>query len=514
MSRPRTGTVAWRRNVKTEEPCWHARWTRADGSRTNWVALDPKIPESDRDAAEKCAASFASVAKATTKDGAGETVAAYSTRWLAQRAKGTAKDNGSHLKHHVLPVIGQVSILRLLPADGDALVAALDKKIEAGMSNKTARNVWGTIGRMLRDAAHAKPSTGLRCLEVNPFRDVQPPERSKVKKAKQFLYPNEFLAFVSCPSVPVRWKRNVALATYLGERDGEQRAHRWPHIDLEHGIANVCETTSKGETREGTKTDAPRRVPIPAALLPLLEEMHEASGGEGLVCRGIASQRAMARGLRTWLRKALVWAGIPIRPELFESTSVNLNLRWHDLRATCGTWLAVEGRSATEIRDVLGHTQTSMTDRYMRDASAMRSGQFGLPFPPLPEFRQRSVMTKNATRNYAESNELLRGGRDSKTSTANADLPIAADDRVSAPEIVSSPVAPIRGGSTPVDGPSVTSDADIGSAIDRLTKALATADDEKIGDLVGERKALRAELEERRRARSPNVISLRQSKKN
>jgi integrase len=79
---------------------------------------------------------------------------------------------------------------------------------------------------------------------------------------------------VSCPKVPARWKRNAAIAVYLGLRDGEQRALRWAHVDLEHGVVNVCETTSKGEPREGTKTDAPRNVPIPATLLPLLEEMH------------------------------------------------------------------------------------------------------------------------------------------------------------------------------------------------------------------------------------------------
>jgi hypothetical protein len=73
------------------------------------------------------------------------------------------------------------------------------------------------------------------------------------------------------------------------------------------------------------------------------------------------------------------------RRSLFENTRVNLNVRWHDLRATCGAWLAVQGRSATEIRDLLGHTQTSMTDRYMRNATAVRGGAFGEVFPALPD---------------------------------------------------------------------------------------------------------------------------------
>jgi hypothetical protein len=53
------------------------------------------------------------------------------------------------------------------------------------------------------------------------------------------------------------------------------------------------------------------------------------------------------------------------------------------MRATGLTWLAVEGRSATEIRDIAGHTQTSMTDRYMRAAGVLHGGRFGRPFPSL-----------------------------------------------------------------------------------------------------------------------------------
>jgi integrase len=293
-------------------------------------------------------------------------------------------------------------------------VAALDAKIAAGaMSDKTARNVWGTVGRMLRDAAHAKPSTGLRCLDANPFRDVQPPERSSVRKAKQFIYPSEFLAFVGCTEVPVRWRQNAAIAVYLGLRDGEQRALRCEHVDLEHGIVNVCEVFDRltGASREGTKTGASRTVPILPELMPLLREMHDRVEGGGWVCQGITGQASMARGLRTWLRKAGV-----TRAALFSATAVNLAIRWHDLRATCGTWLAVAGRSSTDIRDVLGHTQVSMTDRYMRNASAVRGGQFGEPFPALPLIRHRSVIDDSAL--TIEPKKSIFGGADGSITVA------------------------------------------------------------------------------------------------
>ena len=143
MSRKSTGTVDWRWSPTLQRNCWHGRWTRGDGSRTNWLALDPDIPEHDEEGARKAASSFASTAKATTRDGAGETLSAYSKRWLASRPARTAKDNASHLKHHIEPTIGPVPVIRLTAAHGDELVAYLDKGIaEGSMSDKTARNVW------------------------------------------------------------------------------------------------------------------------------------------------------------------------------------------------------------------------------------------------------------------------------------------------------------------------------------------------------------------------------------
>jgi hypothetical protein len=104
------------------------------------------------------------------------------------------------------------------------------------------------------------------------------------------------------------------------------------------------------------------------------------TGGVGGVCRGLLGKRAgLARGLRTWLRHA----GVE-RAALCETTSVSRQLRWHDLRATTMTWLALDGATPTMIRDIAGHTQTAMTDRYMRAAAILRGGRFGQPFPAIP----------------------------------------------------------------------------------------------------------------------------------
>ena len=70
-----TAELAWRRDVDTGDFCWHARYTRGDKTRTNWIALDPSIGEGDVARAKASAASLVGTAKSTRKDGKGETVA-------------------------------------------------------------------------------------------------------------------------------------------------------------------------------------------------------------------------------------------------------------------------------------------------------------------------------------------------------------------------------------------------------------------------------------------------------
>jgi hypothetical protein len=173
----------------------------------------------------------------------------------------------------------------------------------------------------------------------------------------------------------------------------------------------------EGEDREGTTSGAARLVQIHPELLPLLEAMREEGGGEGYVC-ALPSVRDMARGLRRWLKRAKV-----DRAQLHTGTSLSKELRWHGLRATGATWLAMDGKGPTEIRDVLGHMQTSMTGRHVRAAAMLRGGRFGQPFPPLPPSlltalgdeakKLESGRGQFVPSNFGDSLLKQRGGRDS-----------------------------------------------------------------------------------------------------
>ena len=65
------------------------------------------------------------------------------------------------------------------------------------------------------------------------------------------------------------------------------------------------------------------------------------------------------------------------------STPPTRPLRFHDLRATGLTWMAVRGDEPLKIQQRAGHTDFETTQRYIRLSETIREG-FVDPFPALP----------------------------------------------------------------------------------------------------------------------------------
>ncbi len=240
--RPATGAVKWTKDKAGLER-WHGRVTMPDGKR-QFVPLDPAIPRTDEARARACAvqtAEFFRNAGVVKKD-VKETVAEYAGRWLDDREGrvNSIRDDRSRIRDHVLPVLGPLDVRTFTRDDVERLRDALDAKIGSDdLAWKTAANVWTLVTTMADDMVNSKRRE-LRIRSDNPCKDVRAPDRG-ANKAKQFLYPTEFLQFVSCEAVPLRWRRAVALAVYLFVRDGELRVLRWEagDVDLDHGVLSI-----------------------------------------------------------------------------------------------------------------------------------------------------------------------------------------------------------------------------------------------------------------------------------
>jgi integrase len=360
--------------------------TLADGKRP-LVPLDPTIPHEDEARARACAAVVSAEARAIGGVSVlvRETVAEFTTRWLPyRRERGitSVDDDKGRLRKWVLPIIGAFDVRRVGREDLEDLVCDLDARVRRGeLSWKTAVHAWSLVTKLFDDATACKRRE-LRVRSDNPAKDVRGPDTG-ARKAKVYLYPAEFAKLMACDAVPVDWRRAFAVTTYLFLRAGEANALTWDEVDLDHATVHVHRSVNRrtGDL-SSTKSEAARRVPIDAALMPLLRAMHTEAGGSGRVLATKVTDRKLSRQLRRCLRLSGV-----TRADLFDDDEAARTTRkaitFHDLRATGITWSAVREDAPLTIMQRAGHRSFSTTQGYIREAENLRAG-FGEPFPPLP----------------------------------------------------------------------------------------------------------------------------------
>jgi len=131
----------------------------------------------------------------------------------------------------------------------------------------------------------------------------------------------------------------VLLALSTGMRQGEIMNLTWPDVDLHNGFL-ILHETKNGERR---------RVPLVGPALEVLREHAKVRRLDSpLVFPGKTGKPAELRN--AWL-KALKEAGIE-------------DFRFHDLRHTTASYLAMSGASLGEIAEILGHKTLAMVKRY------------------------------------------------------------------------------------------------------------------------------------------------------
>jgi integrase len=332
--------------------------------------------------------------------------------------------NRNHYELYIRPSLAGKHVKEWTPEDMRKLCSDLDVKVQANtIAWKTALNVWATATKMAGDAFASKLDT-LRCRKDNPAQGVRGPDRGD-DVGEQYLYPSEFLKFVECEDVPLEWRRVVALSIYLYPRDAELRALQCRDVDTDHLSMRVTKSSSRRTgTVQSTKGRRQRTVPLEANVVPLVDAMKAEQGDEGPLVAEMPSVLHMSRGLRTWLLKA----GVD-RHELHHATPTTRPIRFHDLRATGVTWMAVRGDDPLKIQHRAGHTDFQTTQRYIRTGEAVREG-FGEPFPELPEClvgrsESHAVDETNRTRSskYSESDKKKWRRRESNPLRNEGNLP-------------------------------------------------------------------------------------------
>jgi integrase len=325
------------------------------------------------------------------------TNAEYLDRWTEER-KGRVRTAGAaraDILKHVLDdtKLKSKRCAATTPDDLRRVVVRLNAKAESGqIESSTARRLWAQVRCMFRQTFDHERDD-LRIRKDDPTAGVRPPRKGS-ERAKAVLYPNEARQLLECAKVPLEARRLWTALLYMGTRYSELCALDWASVDLTHRRILVHESVDRDSDEDDatkeTKTGSTRDIDILPALYPMLEAMHEESGGRGRLFPSPYEQPARE------LRVHLMLAGVT-RDALHKTDKSRRSIRAQDLRASCATWLglaeqlpdggaAIVGRrvSGSYVRDFLGHDRYETTERYYERGQGLRLEHVGIPFQPIP----------------------------------------------------------------------------------------------------------------------------------
>ena len=135
------------------------------------------------------------------------------------------------------------------------------------------------------------------------------------------------------------------LALHTGMRRNEQWQLRWQDVNLRAGIITIPQT----------KNSSRRHVPVNSVAEKALEVLAKSRIRSEYVCGGSAIREG--RDWERWFEECVRKAGVP-------------DLRWHDLRHTFASRLAMAGVPLRTLAELLGHRTLAMVMRYAHLAPA------------------------------------------------------------------------------------------------------------------------------------------------
>jgi integrase len=235
---------------------------------------------------------------------------------------------------------GRKPLIEITPS----LLAEAKEELLNGVTPRKTNRTNSTVNRYFSSLSRAFTLAfqEWQWINENPFRRV-----SKLKEnvgRNRFLSKGELHALLSSCEV----SRNphlygmVLIAASMGLRFGEVANLQWKHVNLENGFITL-ETTKNGDSRA---------VPVPDQVGNYLRNLERPKPSEEFVFPSkVRAKRYPLSMIRKAFQKALKQAGIE-------------NFRYHDLRHTCASHLAMNGATQAELMEILGHRSPAMTRRY------------------------------------------------------------------------------------------------------------------------------------------------------
>lgn len=239
----------------------------------------------------------------------------------------------------------------LLADVSPALIVKCRNDLLATTTRRGTKMANGTVVRYMASLSHAFSLAvkDWQWIDDSPLRKVSKPKEPRGRE--RFLSDDERNALLrACRASTSRFLYTVVvLALSTGMRRGEIMGLRWSQVDLPRGRILLFET----------KNDTSRAVPLTGLAFAMLGDLAKVRRIDtDLVFYGeIGNQPVdLTKPWTTALSKA----------ELS-------NFRFHDLRHSAASYLAMDGATTIEIAAVLGHKTLQMVKRYSHLANSHTS---------------------------------------------------------------------------------------------------------------------------------------------
>lgn len=275
----------------------------------------------------------------------------YLTNWLETYAvrKGLADNtiNGYRVNiyNHIVTSIGDYYL-------DEINASVLDKLFE----DLTEKGLGGTSQLYVYRVLHKAFETGVKRRELpfNPCDMIEPPR--KTKNEMECITGDDMTLYVEyLKSYDVKIALPILLALVLGLRRGEILGLMWSDIDFENRVVHIQRTATpqkNGFVFSDCKTDKSNRVLMLPDIIydKLLEwknvQMSFNSGG--YVFTQSTGKILSATTLNKHFKKTLRDCGLD-------------EMRFHDLRHSCATYLVSASVPINTVSQILGHSKISTT---------------------------------------------------------------------------------------------------------------------------------------------------------
>jgi len=249
--------------------------------------------------------------------------------WLEMVASVAMKESGyksceSVCRLHLVPAFGKMSVEAVETTDVEAYVSA---KLAEGLSARTVNNHIHVMRRLMRFAV----DRGI--VGNNPVTTIARPRQEPAATRLRYLTPEQLRLLIE--STHPSWRILIAMGALTGLRKGEILALTWPDIDFDRDTISVSKTIKHGRVTSPKVAWAIGQVPMPASLVPLLQERRgRVTDSNGLVfCR--RDGRPLPDSLpNRILAQAIMTAGLP-------------NVTWHE--ATRHSWVVCHLQAGTDV---------------------------------------------------------------------------------------------------------------------------------------------------------------------